>query len=100
METEHLCKYIKNYSKIGNIQVEHQIVYSVCKKDNGILVQLVHTQNHTQKSVKCFCENLSFEQAKNMLLYFYENSVGVENFQDILQDYNIKFNELTWCVNA
>lgn len=95
MEIEHSCKYIKNYSKIESIQIEHQIVYSAFEQNDGVLLQLVHIQKTFQKSVKCFCDNLSVKQAKNLLLFFYENSVSIENFQDILQDYNVRFNLLT-----
>lgn len=95
METDHSCDYVKNYSEIGTIQKAHKVSYSVDRHMNGTLIKLVHTQNGKSHSVKCLCRSLSVEKAKNILLYFYENSVGIDNFLDILQDHNIKFTELT-----
>lgn len=94
METELSCNYVKIYSEIGALQPAHQVAYSAKPHASGALLKLVHIQQEKRQSVECLCENLSLENAKNMLRYLYENSVGLSSFRDVLQDYNIKVTEL------
>lgn len=94
METELSCDYVKNYSEIGALQPAHQVAYSAKPHSKGALLKVVHTQRDKFQSIECLCESLTLENAKNMLKYLYENSVGISNFLDVLQDYNIKVTEL------
>lgn len=89
MEKVQICKYVKNYSKIEKIQDE----YSANIIANDICLCVIHIQNSNNYSVKCSCENISEKQAKNIMLFMYENSIDACGFLDVLQDLSVKYQE-------
>lgn len=94
MERVQVCKYVKNYSKIEKIQDEYEINYSVYVIEDNIFLNVVHIQNQNSHSIKCLCENINEKQAKNIMLFMYENSVDVCGFLDILEDLSVKYSEI------
>ena len=94
MERVQICKYVKNYSKIEKIQDEHEINYSADTIANSICLCVVHMQNASTYSAKCFCDDINEKQAKNIMLFMYENSIDVCGFLDVLQDLSVKYQEI------
>ena len=93
MEKVQICKYVKNYSKIEKIQDEYEVEYSANIIANDICLFVIHIQNSNNYSVKCSCENISEKQAKNIMLFMYENSIDACGFLDVLQDLSVKYQE-------
>lgn len=94
MKRVQICKYIKNYSKIEKIQDEYEIIYNADIIENDIFLSVVHIQNQQKFSVKCICQNFCEKDAKNIMLFMYENSISTNSFLDVLQDLSINFIEI------
>lgn len=94
MERVQICKYVKNYSKIEKIQDEYEVDYSADIMENNIFLSVVHIQNPNNYYVKCLCENVNEKQAKNIMLFMYENSIDACGFLDVLQDLSVKYQEV------
>ena len=94
MKRVQICKYIKNYSKIEKIQDEYEIIYNADIIENDIFLSVVHIQNQQEFSVKCICQNFFEKDAKNIMLFMYENSISTISFLDVLQDLSIDFIEI------
>ena len=93
MERVQICKYVKNYSKIEKIQDEYEVHYCADSAENGIFLSVAHNENSVagKYSIKYRCENISEKDAQNIMLFAYENSIGVSVFPDVLQDFSVKF---------
>ena len=94
MERIQVCKYVKNYSKIEKIQDNYEVTYSASASINNIFLNVLKKQNNNTYSVKCLCENINELQAKNIMLFMYENSISTNNFLDILQDLSVNYVEI------
>ncbi len=95
MERVQICKYVKNYSKIEKIQIEHQVIYSAEALLDNIFLSVVHIQpRQDDYSVKCQCSGIAPTHAKNIMLFMYENSIDVGGFLDVLQELSVKYTEI------
>lgn len=94
MERVQICKYVKNYSEIEKIQNEYEVNYCVDMLADKIFLNIVHIQNQKSYSAKCCCNNICEKEAKNIMLFMYENSISPSGFFDVLQDLSVKFCEV------
>lgn len=94
MEIIQICKYVKNYSTIEKIQEKYEVIYLVNMISNDIILNITHIQSQNNYSVKCLCKNISELEAKNIMLFMFENSIGVDGFLDVLQDLSVSYTEV------
>ncbi len=94
MKRVQICKYVKNYSKIEKIQDEHEVIYFADSLLNDIFLNILHIQAQDNYHTKCLCKNINELDAKNIMLFMYENSIGAGNFLDILQDLSVEYIEV------
>lgn len=85
------CNFTKNYSKIENIQPAYKVTYSVEVAMNDALLTMSYVQDNDKRSMKCLCENTDFDHAENLAKFLYENSIGLDNWLDVLQDNQVQF---------
>lgn len=94
MKKVQLCKYVKKYSKIDKIQDEYEVDYSADIIENNIFLSVVHMKTLNDYTAKCLCKNVNETQAKNIMLFMYENSINACSFLDVLQDLSVKYQEV------
>lgn len=94
MHRVQICKFVKNYSNIEKIQNEYVVEYAADVVMDNIFLNVIHIQNSNNYSVKCLCKNINEKQAKNIMLFMYENSIDVYSFLDVLQDFCVKYCEI------
>lgn len=81
----------RKFSKIENLQKEHYITYAIFKQENGVLITVTSKASGKTLSSKCLCPNLSVEKAQNIVTLLSENSFGINNWLNIIEDLEIDY---------
>ena len=87
----HTINYIKNFSEIINMQAEYKLIYKLEEKASTYILTIIKVEKNKSKQIACEPYNVTFDEAKNILKFLYENNISLENLVDILTDYDIAF---------
>ena len=86
MMSKEYCRYIRTYSELEGLQHAHTLVYCGAAAAQGVVMELRQEQDGR---VRCSAVRLpegSFARAMQLLRYLCENSVGLEQWLDVLDD--------------
>ena len=86
MMNNEYCRYIHTYSELEGLQHAHSLVYCGALSAQGVVMELWHEQDG---QVRCSAVRLpegSFARAMQLLRYLCENSIGLEQWLDVLDD--------------
>ena len=71
MMSKEYCRYIRTYSELEGLQHAHTLVYCGAAAAQGVVMELRQD---------------SFARAMQLLRYLCENSIGLEQWLDVLDD--------------
>ena len=71
MMSKEYCRYIRTYSELEGLQHAHTLVYCGAAAAQGVVMELLQD---------------SFARAMQLLRYLCENSIGLEQWLDVLDD--------------
>ena len=94
------CRYIRTYSELEGLQHACTLVYCAASTPQGVLAQLRREQGGR---VRCSVVRLpegSFARAMQLLRYLCENSVGLEQWLEVLEDVHQPYQLLDTSKNA
>ena len=84
-----LCR---NFSALGQFQSEHQLWYmleSSVEEEGPCVIALRSVFGHAEHGTKARV-NVSRQQARQFLLFLYENAVEPENLSALVADFGLK----------
>ena len=78
--------YTKNFSDIDNIQSKKIVEYNIFEENQIYKINISETykDKNTEKTLDHIF--LNFNEALNILKFLYENSIGISNFEYIVED--------------
>ena len=85
MMSKEYCRYIRTYSQLEGLQRAHTLIYSARTVPGGVVVQLRQEQDGRVRRSAVLLQD-SFARAMQLLRYLCENSVGLEQWLDVLDD--------------
>ena len=100
MMNNEYCRYIHTYSELEGLQHAHSLVYCGALSAQGVVMELRHEQDGR---VRCSAVRLpegSFARAMQLLRYLCENSVGLEQWLEVLEDVHQPYQLLDTSKNA
>ena len=100
MMNKEYCRYIHTYSELEGLQHAHSLVYCGALSAQGVVMELRHEQDGR---VRCSAVRLpegSFARAMQLLRYLCENSVGLEQWLEVLEDVHQPYQLLDTSKNA
>ena len=86
MMSKEYCRYIRTYSELEGLQHAHTLVYCGAAAAQGVVMELRQEQDGR---VRCSAVRLpegGFARAMQLLRYLCENSVGLEQWLEVLTD--------------
>ena len=86
MMNKEYCRYIHTYSELEGLQHAHSLVYCGALSAQGVVMELRHEQDGR---VSCSAVRLpegSFARAMQLMRYLCENSIGPEQWLEVLED--------------
>lgn len=84
-------KIERKFSEIKGLQKEHYITYGISKQNSGIIITVTRSASDNSSSVKCLFPNLTFEKAQKIVTLLAENSFGINNWLNIIEDLEIDY---------
>lgn len=78
MEEELVAQYVKEYSKIDNLQAAARVRYALTRRPSGLRL--------TVGAASCSLAGLAEEPAGRLLLFLYENAVPPAQLGDVVRD--------------
>ena len=81
--------YMKQFSKINNLQCEKVIKYSICEKSvENIKIYGINIYEYLKNKEKNETEFISenYDLTLKILTFLYENSIGIYHFKEIIED--------------
>ena len=85
MMNKEYCRYIHTYSELEGLQHAHSLVYCGALSAQGVVMELRHEQDGRVRRSAVLLQN-SFARAMQLLRYLCENSVGLEQWLEVLAD--------------
>ena len=83
---EVLSRYVQKYSQLSGIQQASEVEYTLCCEGTSLIVQLQRTGDQVNKICRRELLGMKPDDAKNILRYLFDQSVGPETAQDVLSD--------------
>jgi len=85
MLTKEYCRYIRTYSELEGLQHAHTLLYCAAATARGVKAELRWEQSGRvrRSAVMLDC---SFSRAMQLMRYLCENSVGLEQWLEVLSD--------------
>ena len=80
------CRYIRTYSELEGLQHACTLVYCAASTPQGVLAQLRREQGGKVRSSTVLAPADSFGRVMRLLRYLCENSIGLEQWLDVLDD--------------
>ena len=80
------CRYIRTYSELEGLQHACTLVYCAAATPHGVLAQLRREQGGKVRSSAVLAPADSFGRVMLLLRYLCENSVGLEQWLEVLAD--------------
>ena len=85
MMSKEYCRYIRTYSELEGLQHAHTLVYCGAAAAQGAVMELRQEQNGRVRRSAVLLQD-SFARAMQLLRYLCENSIGLEQWLDVLDD--------------
>ena len=86
MMNNEYCRYIHTYSELEGLQHAHSLVYCGVLSAQGVVMELRHEQDGRVRRSAVRLPEGSFARAMQLLRYLCENSVGLEQWLEVLAD--------------
>ena len=86
MMSKEYCRYIHTYSELEGLQHAHSLVYCGASSAQGVVMELRHEQDGRVRRSVVRLPKGSFARAMQLLRYLCENSVGLEQWLEVLAD--------------
>lgn len=84
----------KKYSEIEGLQEEYSVVYSANENNEGTVLCVEHNSANKAIKEKCVCKKIHLKRGEDILRLLYENSMGIHNWLDILDDLNVEYTRI------
>jgi hypothetical protein len=85
MMSKEYCRYIRTYSELEGLQHAHTLVYCGAAAAQGVVMELRQEQDGRVRRSAVLLQD-SFARAMQLLRYLCENSIGLEQWLDVLDD--------------
>ena len=85
MMSKEYCRYIRTYSELEGLQHAHTLVYCGAAAAQGAVMELRQEQDGRVRRSAVLLQD-SFARAMQLLRYLCENSIGLEQWLDVLDD--------------
>ena len=85
MMSKEYCRYIRTYSELEGLQHAHTLVYCGAAAAQGAVMELRQEQDGRVHRSAVLLQD-SFARAMQLLRYLCENSIGLEQWLDVLDD--------------
>ena len=85
MMSKEYCRYIRTYSELEGLQHAHTLVYCGDAAAQGVVMELRQEQDGRVRRSAVLLQD-SFARAMQLLRYLCENSIGLEQWLDVLDD--------------
>ena len=85
MMSKEYCRYIRTYSELEGLQHAHTLVYCGAAAAQGAVMELRQEQDGRVRRSAVRLQD-SFARAMQLLRYLCENSIGLEQWLDVLDD--------------
>lgn len=86
MTNRECCRYIRTYSELEGLQHAYTLVYCAAATPQGVLMELRREQDGRVHSSAALAPANSFGQVMQLLRYLCENGIGLEQWQEVLDD--------------
>lgn len=86
MTGKEYCRYIRTYSQLEGLQRAHTLIYSARTVPGGVVVQLRQEQDGRVECSTVITPPGSFARVMQLLRYLWENSVGLQQWLEVLTD--------------
>ena len=86
MTGKEYCRYIRTYSELEGLQRAHTVVYCAQTVPGGVLAQLRWEQAGRVQCSTVLAPQGSFARTMQLLRYLCENSIGPEQWLEVLED--------------
>ena len=100
MMNKEYCRYIHTYSELEGLQHAHSLVYCGALSAQGVVMELRHEQDGRVRRSAVRLPEGSFARAMQLLRYLCENSVGLEQWLEVLEDVHQPYQLLDTSKNA
>ena len=94
MTNRECCRYIRTYSELEGLQHAYTLVYCAAVTPQGVLAQLRREQDGKVRSSAVLAPADSFARVMQLLRYLSENSIGPEQWLEVLEDAGQAFEPL------
>ena len=85
MMTREYCRYIRTYSELEGLQRAHTLLYCASATAQGVEAEVRCEQGGRVRRSAVLLD-CSFSRAMQLLRYLCENSIGLEQWLDVLDD--------------
>ena len=86
MTGKEYCRYIRTYTELEGLQRAHTVVYCAQTAPGGVVAQLRCEQDGQVQCSTVFAPQGSFARMMRLLRYLCENSIGPEQWLEVLDD--------------
>ena len=86
MTGKEYCRYIRTYSELEGLQRAHTVVYCAQTVPGGVLAQLRWEQAGRVQCSTVLAPQGSFARMMQIMRYLCENSIGPEQWLEVLED--------------
>lgn len=86
MTGKEYCRYIRTYSELEGLQRAHTLIYCAATVPQGVLAELRLEQGGCVRRSAVLTPEGSFGRVMQILRYLCENSIGLEQWLDVLED--------------
>ena len=100
MTGKEYCRYIRTYSELEGLQRAHTVVYCAQTVPGGVLAQLRWEQAGRVQCSTALAPQGSFARMMQLLRYLCENSIGPEQWLEVLEDVHQPYQLLDTSKNA
>ena len=100
MTGKEYCRYIRTYSELEGLQRAHTVVYCAQTVPGGVLAQLRWEQAGRVQCSTVLAPQGSFARMMQLLRYLCENSIGPEQWLEVLEDVHQPYQLLDTSKNA
>ena len=88
------CRYIRTYTPLEGLQQAHRVVYQAWTVPLGVMAQLRREQDGRAQCSTILTPPGSFGRVMQLLRYLSENSIGPEQWLEVLEDAGQAFEPL------
>ena len=100
MTGKEYCRYIRTYSELEGLQRAHTVVYCAQTVSGGVLAQLRWEQAGRVQCSTVLAPQGSFARMMQIMRYLCENSIGPEQWLEVLEDVHQPYQLLDTSKNA